>query len=434
MQTHPNTITKKGSPLYRVHSPLTSPGTASNTKKRKASNSEIKPVKRNERVNERKGGGKRVNERMDAGERVNGSGRSKLASAVPFFDMGMKMSQSLDPICAPEESYDSPDGHQSHQNRHQRRSSNKSAQMHFNFVPGNFSSLPRTNSQGSDIGTRGSKPYSSARYQNSATKQQPVPNTRKIISLTRNVSFHGTGEQHIIVSPLSRNPAVLSEETEDDSYLYRKGSSSSGTYANTGYQNMTSPELSTPLSAPVKRKHAIILEDTVTVKHAESAHTPSRSHSMSMQGEKRKGPYHPSLSREFDQQEKKKSSVHRGGSLQGSVDYPTRSNNYKDKKEDLTRKKHRRTKSYETSGSPHDQSVKELSGKRRGSECTPGKDVAAEILSVDSPQGTIEGGGPKRHASGSTVGSGVGENTSEGAGGTEDLSLRPDINQQVQLL
>ena len=101
----------------------------------------------------------------------------------------------------------------------------------YNPAPGNYSSLPRTNSQGSDIdGTRGSKPYSSARYPSSTTTAVTVPLQKDVpgsapekrrLLLSRNASFHGTGDM-ITVAPLDRNPAMLSEETEDDSYLYRK--------------------------------------------------------------------------------------------------------------------------------------------------------------------------------------------------------------------
>lgn len=190
----------------------------------------------------------------------------------------VKMSQSLDPLFTHQDLRDTSNvransGHGS--GRGSGRGSRKP--YDYNPTPGNFASLPRRNSQSNDDVPRGSKPYSSARYPstNQVKQAQPVP-TRK---MSRNASFHGMGdrERGIIVSPLDRNPAALSEETEDDSYLYRKASvdESFSNYENVSrkvseeypnYQNVSMGGIGSPV-APLplpRRTHGVILEDPST--------------------------------------------------------------------------------------------------------------------------------------------------------------------------
>lgn len=280
-------------------------------------------------------------------------------------EFGMRTSQSMDPIPFHGPGGGTMDG----------RMGSIEALRLLNYVPapGNFSSLPRTNSQSSssDDTARGTKPYSSARY---PSMVPPKPHTvhgsegRRILSLSRNASFHGTEDRHIIVSPLDKNPAMLSEETDDDSYLYRKGSagrmesfnyhnvSSPGRMANpqsSNYQNVPpSPGMGVvpksmpfPLIPPHRRRHDVILEDPLTPNvearteglEPDSTHdgmmsspatfprqVPQRSHSMHVQGEWRgRGQYTlPPESENAKMMIRDKSvCLRRGGSLHGPTDY-----------------------------------------------------------------------------------------------------------------
>ena len=245
-----------------------------------------------------------------------------------------------------------------------RRSYDK---VRYHPAPGNFSSLPRTSSQES-VGSRGSKPYSSARYPSSTSiKPHQTAGTleRKRSSLSRNSSFQGAVDQHIIVSPLDQNPAVLSEETEDDSYLFRKASSSSNPQYGINYENVTrrtsdesvrsyssagggpnyqnvsgSSGTGKSVSLP-RRTHEVILEDPFAPQPMESKiedfhstfprRIPSRTQSMHIHANAApppKVPPHQTGSADWDwmQPREKGLCLRRGASLHGTADLSTRNN------------------------------------------------------------------------------------------------------------
>lgn len=294
-----------------------------------------------------------------------------------------KLSQSLDPVFSHHDSHEVTGSAQGYVPREHRRSVDRAF---YNPTPGNFSSLPRASSQSSVESTRGTKPYSSARYPSSSIiKPHPVPSTpeKKKLSLSRNASFHGTGEKMIVVSPLDRNPTKLSEETDDDSYLYRKASTGSHSgpnyenmtkrssdatnrsYSSTNYQNVTIAGVGSPVPLPLPRRtHEVILEDpsaTPTTMEWESKNNkflstfprrvPSRTQSMNMHGDTRTIPRRPSLPRDYEWQETEKVhvvssktvSLRRGASLHGTADIPGGG-----KSLPSIPKQHRRTQSYET--------------------------------------------------------------------------------------
>ena len=302
--------------------------------------------------------------------------------------------------------------------------------VRYDPAPGNFSSLPRTHSQTISDETRGTKPYSSARYPSSThIRPHPPPGTpeKRKSSLGRNASFHGTGEREkmIIVSPLDRNPAILSEETDDDSYLYRKAADNASRNAN--YENMrrSSDEdrrranyknvniVSMPLPSPPKphphsrRTHDVILEDpaaTTGVLEQEHErfqsniprHVPSRSQSMHIHGDRKASLPHPSLPRDYEWKQKA-TCLRRGSSLHGHADIhahahadghvqghadghghgkthsPGHQNSRAEFKGDSAAtpfpKQHRRTRSHDTQGKGMEESGNKA--KRRASEYYP---------------------------------------------------------------
>lgn len=303
--------------------------------------------------------------------------------------MTSDLSQSMDPIVAPK---DSPSSHP-YDSRGRRRSPYEKVCYNYNPAPGNFSSLPRTNSRSGDMhtdGSRGTKPYSSARYPSSTVVQQPQQpqqgqstQEKRKLSLTRNASFHGTGEHLITVAPMDRNPALLSEETDDDSYLYRKsGLSRGGGGAANNYENVSrngwigytgvNPNMTRhasvddtaqshsgsnirrpsdeagqviaglispgPVTTPASftgRTHEVIMEDPSATPNQEwnpnpenfqatfPRQVPSRSQSMNVHGDTRiKFPHQQfMLPQEFQQpQGNKTSCLRRGSSLHGPAD------------------------------------------------------------------------------------------------------------------
>ena len=216
----------------------------------------------------------------------------------------MRMSQSMDPIPF--------QGDISFLNPNSKRSSRPPA-----YVPyaGNFSSLPRTPSQSSAIdASRGTKPYSSARYSvEPPMKQSPSHSHHKGEGqhghrrITRHASFHagmGGDRRMMVVVPMDGNPLTLSEDMDDDSYLYRKGSTGRGGAKGgaprpSNHHGILSPiSLPQPYVPPHRRKHDVILEDQpsdVGTSELEPnprlpatfpRQVPSRSHSMHVHGEK----------------------------------------------------------------------------------------------------------------------------------------------------
>jgi len=219
-----------------------------------------------------------------------------------------RMSQSMDPIpFQGDVSFPNPDS---------RLSSRPPG-----YVPyaGNFSSLPRTPSQASAIDiSRGSKPYSSARYNtieppmklSSSRNKGEGHNSHRGVAITRHASFHaGMGEDRrmMVVTPMERNHPTLSEDTDDDSYLYRKGSTGrsgakGGAPRPPNHHGILSPiSLPQPYVPPHRRKHDIILEDQPSVAGAIGGlewefnprspatfprQVPTRSHSMHVHGER----------------------------------------------------------------------------------------------------------------------------------------------------
>lgn len=155
--------------------------------------------------------------------------------AVPLHEM--RMSQSVDPIPFHDLGDDETTNSVSSMTRNGsvRRKSHEPFYRTRNYsgVPGNFSSLPRTRSHSCsyDNNSRGTKQYSSARYSSTMLPKVRVHSIQESDrfrahspSLSKYASFHGTEDRRIIVSQHDRNPMILSEEIEDDSYLYRKGS------------------------------------------------------------------------------------------------------------------------------------------------------------------------------------------------------------------
>ena len=308
----------------------------------------------------------------------------------------------MDPV------YPNPDSLDTNRNREPKRSFDKPTRYMYDPTPGNFSSLPRTISQEINS-SRGTKPYSSARYNSlvikmpSSTGMEMTTDGRRSASLSRNASFHSTGEKHIIVSPLNRNPAVLSEETEDDSYLYRKGSVNEG---RTAYQNViiAGEGSSVPMPLPLTRRaHGVIMEDSTSnfpnserESNNESHSTfprrmPNRSHSMNIQGDKRVN-QHQSLPRNIEWQEMgKRVCLRRGVSLHSPMDMDTKTGGYRqkfssvghqtsaesseeaDKVGELTpsfHRSHRRTHSYEPARRAED--MEEVTKWKRSSDQFPG--------------------------------------------------------------
>ena len=385
----------------------------------------------------------------------------------------MRMSQSMDPIPFSGDSWNADAGTFGSVTGFERAEPRSfSRPSHYNPHPGNFSSLPRTASQSSciDEGTRGTKPYSSARYQSLETsKKSPAHDGSgpRGLPISRNASFHaGMQERRIIVSPLERNPGTLSEETDDDSYLYRKGSTGRGSGSRaSNYPNMLSPgggvakiALPQPYVPPHKRMHEVILEDQATAAGVGTGmengsrlpatfprQAPGRSHSMHVQSE-RSGGDRPPVPVRFSEtssamvvrEKRSVSGVQRGGSFQGYGDRAEpfhlmpASNLAKESVRDLQAedeaddklgeligpvlRKHRRTRSYEHTNAPppagETMSPKFAPPPRRGvSEYFPSPSVLEE-----SPERS-----PAPHA-------GMAE---EGVGMVTYVGGAQDINQQV---
>ncbi len=220
----------------------------------------------------------------------------------------MKMSQSMDPIPFM--------GDSSNVGVVKDRTSSFTRPSSYRAYAGNFSSLPRTPSQSSaiDIDSRGTKPYSSARYTAvDPPKPSPTHNSsgskRRGLWISRNASFHSGMEDHrVIVTPLDVTAGTLSEDTDDDGYLYRQGSidrdrdrggANSGGKSSSGYHNEKSlVSLPQPYVPPHRRTHDVILEDPSAVGSSSGRdpgarspatfprQAPGRSHSMHVQGER----------------------------------------------------------------------------------------------------------------------------------------------------
>ena len=297
----------------------------------------------------------------------------------------------MDPIFSPPtpQASNSPSSHPYGSRGQRRQPYDKVRYNNYNPAPGNYSSLPRTHSKSSStIGgisaesARGTKPYSSARFPSSTTapslqQASGTPEKRRI-PLSRNASFHGTGDQHITVAPMDRNPMMLSEETDDDSYLYRKSATNTGMqigvskYENVtrrahdlnssrrasldnGVQSHSSPKIRRPsdeatqviagIVSPVpmatsfsRRTHEVIMEDPSAAApvpewepNPESfmgtfpRQVPSRSQSMNVRGDTRMRMPHQQFALPQQEQEsvKKTACLRRGASLHGPADmYP----------------------------------------------------------------------------------------------------------------
>ena len=72
--------------------------------------------------------------------------------------------------------------------------------------------LPRKSTSNLVQDSRGTKPYSSARYVSTSTRPG---DRRKRSKVTRHGSFQGAADRHVHVSPMSRDPYKLSEDNSD---------------------------------------------------------------------------------------------------------------------------------------------------------------------------------------------------------------------------
>lgn len=151
------------------------------------------------------------------------------------------------------------------------------------------------------------------------------------------------------MSPLDRHPAALSEETEDDSYLYRKASVDRmmfPSYENTArrgsedstcqlpnYQNVSLGGIGSPTSLPLSRRtHGVILEDPSTtpsmdwetsaaVNSTFPRRVPARTNSMHAPGDGNVTLPANMVSPDFEQRPPdRSSSLRRKTSLHGVVD------------------------------------------------------------------------------------------------------------------
>ena len=182
--------------------------------------------------------------------------------------------------------------------------------------------------------------------------------------MSRNSSL-GAADTRIIVSPLDKNPAILSEETEDDSYLFRKASSTSNphsanyenmmrrtsdesvkSYSSTGggtnYQNVSIGGGGVGLkSVSLPRRHDVIMEDPNSTPQPmeskiEDFHStfprriPSRTQSMHVHANNAttppKVPPHRTGTSDQMRAREKGLCLRRGASLHGAADLPSSAN------------------------------------------------------------------------------------------------------------